>query len=217
MVTLKLAATLDGRIATRAGESRWITGPAARRQVHLMRACHDAVLIGAGTARADDPALTVRDLGIGRQPVRIVAARTLDLPTDGQLARSARDTPLWIIHGPSAAADARVRWADRGADLIEVAESGESLDVGAALQALGGRGLTRVLCEGGGQLAAALLSADLADCLSLFTAGLALGADARPAVGSLGLERLADAARFRLDDVRPVGGDVLSLWSRSLA
>ncbi len=215
MVTLKLAATFDGRIATGSGESRWITGPEARRLVHLMRARHDAVLIGAGTARADDPALTVRDLGPLRQPVRIVVARTLDLPLDGQLARTARETPLWLVHGPPAPADLRARWTETGAELIEVAEAGAGLDLSAALFALCRRGLTRIFCEGGGQLAAALLSADLADNVAVFSAGIALGADARPAVGSLGLVRLTDATRFRLDEVRPVGGDVLGLWSRA--
>jgi diaminohydroxyphosphoribosylaminopyrimidine deaminase/5-amino-6-(5-phosphoribosylamino)uracil reductase len=84
MVTLKLAASLDGRIATASGESQWITGPGARRAVHGMRARHDAVMVGAGTARADDPALTVRGLGMTHQPVRVVLSRRLDVPTDGR-------------------------------------------------------------------------------------------------------------------------------------
>lgn len=89
MVTLKLANSFDGRIATESGESQWITGPAARRRVHGMRARHDAVMVGAGTARTDDPSLTVRDMGIERQPVRVVVSRHLDLPFMGKLARSA--------------------------------------------------------------------------------------------------------------------------------
>jgi phosphohistidine swiveling domain-containing protein len=110
MVTLKLATSLDGRIATRTGESQWITGPEARRMVHLMRARHDAVLVGAGTARADDPLLNVRGIGPMAQPLRLVAARTLDLPQTGRLAASARDLPLWLLHGPSAPADRRAAW-----------------------------------------------------------------------------------------------------------
>lgn len=215
MVTLKLAASLDGRIATETGESQWITGTEARRMVHLMRARHDAVLVGAGTARADDPSLTVRGLGVSRQPVRIVAARRLDLPTEGTLARTARDVPVWLLHGASAPDSARRDWQTRGAHLLEVPEAGAALDMGAALGRLADEGLTRVFCEGGGQLAAALLAQGLVDEIAMFTAGLALGAEGRPAIGTLGLERLADAARFRLDEVRTVGPDSLSLWSRA--
>lgn len=213
MVTLKLAASLDGRIATAAGESRWITGPEARARVHAMRAAHDAVMVGAGTARVDDPMLTVRGLGFAHQPVRVVAARTLDLDPGGALGRSAREVPLWLLHGPAAPA-ARSAWTDRGARLIEVEEAGGALDPAAILAALGAAGLTRVFCEGGGRFAAALLKAGLVDEIALFTAGLALGADARPALGALGLGALAAAPRFRLAGVERVGADTLGLWTR---
>ncbi|MCX7643982.1 MAG: bifunctional diaminohydroxyphosphoribosylaminopyrimidine deaminase/5-amino-6-(5-phosphoribosylamino)uracil reductase RibD [Rhodobacteraceae bacterium] len=213
MLTLKLAAGLDGRIATASGESRWITGPEARRMVHAMRARHDAVLVGAGTARADDPALTVRGLGVARQPVRVVAARRLDLPTDGALARTAREVPLWLLHGPEAEPARRAAWEGLGARLVEVpAGADRQLDPAAMLAALGRLGLTRVFCEGGGALAAALLAAGLVDRLALFAGGVALGAEGRPAVGALGLDRLADAPRFRLAEARAVGPDTLQLW-----
>ena len=215
LLTLKLATSLDGRIATAAGESRWITGPEARRRVHLMRAAHDAVLIGAGTARADDPRLTVRDMGVRRQPVRIVAISRLDLPQDGALARTARAVPLWLIHGPDAPEAARVQWTARGARLFEVPTGPHGLDMTAFLAVLGTAGLTRVFCEGGGQLAAALLRAQLVDDLALFSAGTVLGGDARAAVGALGLERLAAAPGFRLVETQPIGGDTLSLWTRT--
>jgi diaminohydroxyphosphoribosylaminopyrimidine deaminase/5-amino-6-(5-phosphoribosylamino)uracil reductase len=214
MVTLKLAASLDGRIATASGESRWITGPEARARVHAMRAAHDAVMVGAGTARADDPMLTVRGLGVAHQPLRVVAARTLDLDPGGNLGRSAREVPLWLVHGPAAPAAARAAWTDTGARLIEVAEAAGALDPGAILAALGAAGLTRVFCEGGGPFAASLLGAGLVDEIALFTAGLALGADARPALGALGLGALAAAPRFRLAGVEQIGADTLSLWSR---
>lgn len=213
MVTLKIAISLDGRIATAAGESRWITGAAARRRVHAMRAEHDAVLVGAGTVWADDPALTVRDLGVAHQPVRVVAARRLDLPM-GELARTAGDVPVWILHDPNATPpDAARRWQGAGARLLPVPSHGGVLDPAAMLAALGGAGLTRVFCEGGGQLAAALLRAGLVDELAVFTAGLALGGDGRAAVGALALPRLADAPRFRLRRVEQVGPDALTLWS----
>ncbi len=213
MVTLKLAASLDGRIATAAGESRWITGPGARARVHAMRAMHDAVMVGAGTARADDPMLTARGLGVAHQPVRVVAARSLDLDAGGNLGRSAREVPVWLVHGPSAPPRARAVWTATGARLIEVDEAEAALDPRAILSALGLAGLTRVFCEGGGQFAAALLGTGCVDEIALFTAGVALGADARPAIGALGLAALADAGRFRLRGVERVGADTLSLWA----
>lgn len=214
MVTLKLATSLDGRIATAQGESRWITGPEARARVHAMRAAHDAVMVGAGTARADDPMLTVRGLGIAHQPVRIVAAHSLDLDPDGALGRSAPEVPLWLVHGPSAPAPDRTEWTRAGARLIRVAEKDGVLDPRAILAALGKAGLTRVLVEGGGRFAAALLKAGVVDEIALFTAGLALGGDGWPALGALGLDTLAGAPRFRLTSVDRLGPDTLSLWSR---
>jgi diaminohydroxyphosphoribosylaminopyrimidine deaminase / 5-amino-6-(5-phosphoribosylamino)uracil reductase len=215
MVTLKLAASLDGRIATATGESRWITGPAARARVHLMRSTHDAVLVGAGTARTDDPDLTVRGLGDMPQPVRVVLSRRLDLPPAGRLATTARDIPLWLVHGADAAPDAVARWAASGARLIPVDPGpGRLVDPAAALQALGAAGLTRVFCEGGGTLAASLLASDLVDEIALFSAGLAIGAEGTPALGALGLDRLANAPRFHLRGIEAVGGDTLAVWSR---
>lgn len=215
-LTLKLAASFDGRIATATGESRWITGPGARRMVHAMRAAHDAVMIGGGTARADDPRLTVRGLGAGHHPVRVVCSRRLDLPTDGRLAQSAAEVPLWLCHGPGLDPRRAADWAARGARLIEVATgAGAQLDPAGILAALGAAGLTRVFCEGGGSLAAAFLSAGLVDELVGFTAGLALGAEGRPALGALGLGALAEAPRFRLLEAREVSGDVMHRWERS--
>lgn len=211
-VTLKLAASLDGRIATATGESRWITGPEARRRVHLMRLTHDAVMVGAGTARADDPDLTVRDLGPVRQPVRVVLASRLDLPVEGRLGRTARVVPVWLVHGPETPDEARDRWQAAGARLIEVPAGKGGPDPAGALSALGEAGLTRVFCEGGGQLAAALISAGLVGEIVTFHAGLALGSEGRAALGPIPAERLADAPRFRLDRLERSGPDVMSVW-----
>lgn len=213
-VTLKLANSFDGRIATASGESQWITGPDARRLVHGMRASHDAVMVGGGTARADDPSLNVRGMGDVPQPVRVVLSRKLDMPLSGKLAATARDIPVWICHGPDAPTELKSVWTDLGAELIECRLNGQQIDPNSALQGLGEKGLTRVFCEGGGALAASLLSHDLVDELVGFTAGLALGAEGQPAIGALGVYRLAEAPRFRLSHTRQVGADTVAYWRR---
>ena len=213
-VTLKLATSFDGRIATASGHSQWITGPQARREVHALRARHDAVMVGAGTARADDPSLTVRDLGISQQPVRVVVSRRLDLPLMSTLARTAQEVPVWLCHGPDADGPLCEAWSGLGAELLPCALQGRQLDMASVLQALGARGLTRVFCEGGGGLAASLLTADLVDELVGFTAGLAIGAEGLPGIGALGISRLEEAGRFRLMSTRSVGGDVMHRWIR---
>lgn len=215
MVTLKLATTLDGRIATATGESRWITGAEARRVVHALRMRHDAILVGAGTARVDDPTLTVRDMGVARQPVRIVASRRLAVPWPNRLAATIDEGPVWLAYAAGDALDADIaRWRDAGARLIEVLTRNGQLDPGAMLTAFGSAGLTRILCEGGGMLAASLLTAGLVDELVIMTAGLVLGAEGQPALGPLGVSSLADAERFALAEVTAVGSDVLHRWVR---
>mgnify|MGYP000321378693 CR=1 FL=1 len=213
-VTLKLASTLDGRIALASGESRWITGEAARRFAHQLRAEADAVLVGAGTARADDPMLDVRH-GIDdpRPPVRIVADPRLTLPVDSRLARSARDQPVWALYGAAAPAGNAELLADLGVRPIECAlEAGGALDLGAAIRRMGEEGLTRVLCEGGGKLAAELIRAGLIDELVLLTAGKVIGGDGIPNMGPLGLDRLADAPQFEIAESRVIGSDLMSRW-----
>lgn len=210
-VTLKLAGTLDGRIATASGESQWITGPEARRAVHMMRARHDAVLVGAGTLRADDPALSVRGLGITRQPVRIVVSRAVKLPLTSQLAQTARQSPVWICHGAEAdMAD----WLALGAVSLPCAVRAGQVEPEAMMQALASAGITRLFCEGGGMLAASLLGAGLVDDLVVMTAGCAIGAEGTPALAAMGIGRLADAPRFALHDLARLGDDVMTHWRR---
>jgi diaminohydroxyphosphoribosylaminopyrimidine deaminase/5-amino-6-(5-phosphoribosylamino)uracil reductase len=218
LVTLKLAGSLDGRIATASGESRWITGPEARRYVHAQRLRHDAVLIGGGTARADDPDLTVRGLGVTQNPIRIVASRHLSVSPQNRLGQTARDVPVWLLHGegPTDIAQSdHEAWSATGAELLPVpVATGGQLDLAASLRVLADRGITRVLCEGGGVLAASLLTADLVDRLVTFTAGLAIGAEGQPSLGALGLGALSDARRFRLTETRQFGDDVCCQWER---
>lgn len=214
LVTLKLASSFDGRIATGTGESQWITGPEARRAVHAMRARHDAVMVGGGTARQDDPSLTVRGLGITHQPARVVVSRRLDLPLMGVLARTAQEVPVILCHGRDADPMLQQTWRDLGATLLPCGARGSQLDPGDILQQLGTHGLTRVFCEGGSALAAALIEADLVDRLVGFTAGLAIGAEGLPNIGALGLGKLHEAARFDLLSVRQVGADICHEWHR---
>jgi len=213
-VTLKLAGSFDGRIATASGQSRWITGPRARRLVHALRARHDAVMVGAGTVRADDPALTVRGLGVAHQPVRVVVSRKLDLPRDGQLARTADAVPVWLCHGADADAGRVAAWRDLGAVPLRCSLAGRQVDTGSVLDALGAQGLTSVFCEGGAALAASLLAGRLVDEMIGFTAGLAVGAEGLPSVGAMGISALDEAERFELVEVGRVGTDVLHRWAR---
>ncbi len=214
LLTLKLASSFDGRIATATGQSQWITGPQARRHGAGLRARHDAVMIGAGTARADDPMLTVRDMGAARQPVRIVVSKQLDLPMMSQLAMSAGEVPLWLCHGPEADAELIKAWEGIGARLIRCDLVNRQLDMTSVMRALGEAGLTRVLCEGGGGLAASLLAADLVDEVVGYTAGMMIGGDGLPGVAAMGLEKLAMAPRFTLIEAQALGGDVMHRWAR---
>lgn len=213
---LKMAGSLDGRIATASGESKWITGEAARRDGHRLRAIHDAILVGAATAAADDPELTCRLPGLaGHSPVRIVLDSQARLSPTSKLATSARGTPVWLLCTKSAPADRRDALGKLGVEIIEVDSRNDGrIDVSSAAQAFGSRGLTRVLVEGGGQVAASFLKAGLVDGISSYRAGLILGADGRSAVGGLEFARLGSAPRFKLVSARQLQGDTLETWRR---
>lgn len=213
-LTLKLATSLDGRIATSTGRSKWITGSQARRAVHAMRARHDAVMVGAETAVADDPMLDVRDLGSERQPARVVLSASARLATDSQLVRTASDIPVLLCHGPDAPRDRLAALAAAGVQPIACRMDVNRLSLGDAMAKLADRGLSRIFCEGGGTLGAALLTADLVDELVVISAGCALGGDGIPAIGPLGLDGLETAPRFALSEHRRIGPDLLTCWRR---
>lgn len=213
MVTLKMAASLDGRIATGSGESRWITGEAARHAVHLMRAEHDAVLIGAGTALADDPMLDTRLNGMaGTSSVRVVADGGLSLSLSSRLAMTAHEIPTWICHRKDIDSARKQAWESTGAKLIAVQSDSGRMAAGDLLRKLADEGITRVLCEGGATLAASLIADGLVDKLVMFSAGVVIGIEGTPVIGALGTGPLSDAPRFELSDSRQVGNDVMSLW-----
>lgn len=212
---LKLASSLDGRIATASGESKWITGDAARADGHRLRSIHDAILVGAGTVAADDPELTCRLPGLeAYSPDRIVLDSTGAISETSKLATTARATPVLLFHaGAPPARTALLR--KKGISVIEVPARGEArVDVVAAARELGGLGYSNVLIEGGGQIAAAFLRAGLVDRISSYRAGLVLGEDSRSAVGPLALTGLDFAPRFKLVSSRAVGADTLETWYR---
>lgn len=214
LVTLKLATTLDGRIATAAGESRWITGEAARRLAHGLRARHDAILIGSGTALADDPELTVRIPGLVPRghpgPVRIVADGRARLPLTARLVATARAVPTWVVTTPAADRHRVAALAECGVTVIAVPpDANGQPEPLAALRALAQRGITRVLVEGGARLAASLLRAGLVDRLAWFHAPSVLGSDATPAVGALALPDLAAMPTWRVVEEERLGPDRL--------
>jgi diaminohydroxyphosphoribosylaminopyrimidine deaminase/5-amino-6-(5-phosphoribosylamino)uracil reductase len=208
-VTLKLATSLDGRIATAAGESRWITGPEARRAVHRLRADHDAVVVGIETVLADDPELTVRlDGHEGPQPARVVLDSRQRLPAGGKLALTARIVPVYVVstEPPSRAL------ADAGVTVIQVKAVGDGRpDLPAAVEQLAAHGLRNLFVEGGGQVAASVLRCGLVTAIEWFRAPIVLGGEGRPAIGALALGALADAPRFRRTDLQALGED---LWER---
>jgi diaminohydroxyphosphoribosylaminopyrimidine deaminase / 5-amino-6-(5-phosphoribosylamino)uracil reductase len=208
-VTLKLATSLDGKIATASGESRWITGPEARDEVHRLRLTHMAVMIGVETAIADDPELTVRLPGkaILAQPVRIVLDSRQRLPLTSKLVRDARRIPTVVL----TVKKSNRRLTDAGVRVIEVADRDGRVDPGAALQVLEQMPLPAVMIEGGGQVAASFLSDGLVDAVEWFRAPIVLGDEGRPAVAAFVLKDLASAPRFRRTAVQVVGED---LWER---
>ncbi len=212
-VTLKLATSLDGRIATASGESRWITGAESRAEVQLMRAAADAVMVGAGTARADDPELLAHtDPPTLCQPLRVVLSSRLDLPASGRLFATLDSAPLLVI-GAEGADGAALEAA--GAEVARVLRRGAWVDVTAALALLAQRGVRKVLVEGGGQLAASLILEELVDRLEWFRAPLVLGEEGRPGIGALQVARLAEAPAWRRVAVKPLGPDLWESYERA--
>ena len=200
-VTLKLATSLDGRIATASGESQWITGEAARLEGHRLRAAHDAILVGVETVLADDPELTARLPGRAvDQPLRVVLDSRLRTPSTARVAGA--NTLILTTAAAGGLGQATVRQV--------AAEEGRP-SVAGVLKALTAAGIGSVLIEGGGRVAASFLRAGVVDALEWFRAPILLGGEGRPCVAALALAKLADAPKFRRLGVEPVGDD---LWER---
>ena len=196
-VSLKLALSLDGRIATRSGASKWVTGPEARALVHMLRGRHDAVAVGIGTALADDPRLTVRDAA-GVSPTRVVFDTKLRLPVHARLVETAVDIPTWVVCSAEAPMDREHALTSRGVEVLRAPSSAEGrLDAGAALRMLAARGVVTLMVEGGAELAGSILAGRLADELHAFVAPILLGPRGRPgAVDWAGPSTPAEAPRI---------------------
>lgn len=206
-VALKLATSLDGRIATAGGESRWITGPEARAFVHRLRDASDAVMVGSETALADDPRLDVRrGERVVRTPIRVLLDGRLRVPAGARLLSDAEAKQTWVVCGERARGIAGAR--DGGFRVLPVRRSRDGhVDLGRAMQVLAKQGLTTVLVEGGGGLAAALLRAGLVDEVHWMLAPKLIGSDGRAGLGPLELRRLRDAIDLEPRSVRRRGED----------
>ncbi len=192
LVTLKVATTLDGRIATSTGHSQWVTGEAARRDVHRRRNENDAVMVGGGTVRADDPALTTRGIEGGRHALRVVLSASMDLPTRSQLFTDGLADTLVLTTS----------------DRVAPVETVRVTDLAGALDALGARGVTSVLVEAGRGLATALLAEGLADRLACYVAPKVIGGDGLGWAGPLLIRTMERSIRLADVEIRPLGDDV---------
>ena len=218
LVTLKFATSLDGKIATHRGDSRWITGERSRQLAHVLRANHDAIMVGVGTAIADNPELTCRLPGLEhRSPVRIVLDGRLRLPLTAKLVAGAKQVPTWAVTLAEAASGERRRvFADCGVEIIEVeADAAGHPSMKQALAAFAERGLTRLLVEGGSHIAAAMLNAGVVDRIVWFRAPSMIGGDGIPAVQGFGVDRIADLARFTRVSLQDAGDDVVEMYRRT--
>jgi diaminohydroxyphosphoribosylaminopyrimidine deaminase/5-amino-6-(5-phosphoribosylamino)uracil reductase len=208
-VALKLATTVDGRIADRAGHSRWISGSIARDYVHWLRAGFDAIASGGHTARVDDSSLTVRgELEPRRPPVRIIFDSRGDLPRSLKLLRTAHELPTWVVVDPTAPSLARSSLEASGVRLFVAGSLTE------ALSHLRGAGIESMIVEGGGRLGGALMAEGLVDRFHWIQSPLWLGDDGVPAFSGVPAHSVADAARWSVVERRALGEDTLLVLDR---
>jgi diaminohydroxyphosphoribosylaminopyrimidine deaminase / 5-amino-6-(5-phosphoribosylamino)uracil reductase len=216
-VTLKLAETADGFASAGAHDARLrITGQIADLRVQMMRSTHEAIMVGVGTALADDPALTVRLPGVDLRPLRVVLDTHLRLSERSRLAATARDVPTLAIAGPDAPEKAAERLAELGVMVERVGVDADGrVDLGQALRALAARGITRVFSEGGPRVAARLIALKLADEVVLITAEKPLGRRGVRALGEEARAALSDGSRYRLHEALTYGADMMRVWERA--
>ncbi|PSO30233.1 bifunctional diaminohydroxyphosphoribosylaminopyrimidine deaminase/5-amino-6-(5-phosphoribosylamino)uracil reductase RibD [Bradyrhizobium sp. MOS002] len=216
-VILKLAVSPDGKIGAAGGKPIAITGEAARDRVHLLRASSDAILVGIGTVLADDPQLDCRLPGMAaRSPVRVVLDQSLRIPGASRLVGSAREIPLWVVGSELAEAAAATRLGAAGAQVIRVPPGNASgLDLAAVLHALAGKGITRLMVEGGSRVAASFIAADLVDEIWLFRGAQAVGADGVDALAALPLSKITQSQAYKVHASETFDKDTLTIYERA--
>ena len=208
-VHLKLATTLDGRIAAAGGDSKWVTGEQARLRAHELRAEAGAVLVGANTARTDDPMLTARDLPAPPPRItRVVLDPHLTTSPESRLANTTDEAPVVVFAAESALDGREKRLEERGVEVVAAPGSEEDMDLRFVLEELGGRGIKGLLVEGGGETATRFVREGLADKMTLFYAPKLLGAEGVPMIGALRATKVAESLRFSVSDVEKIGEDV---------
>lgn len=211
-VTLKIASSLDGKIALANGHSEWVTGEAAREHGRRLRGSHDAIAVGANTARLDNPQLTTRISGLSN-PARIVFDTQATLSPQSNLAQTAGDTPVYLIVGQFNSTVQTL--ADLGVKTIEAGVGADGrIDLPRALELLHRQGLHSLLLEGGGALAASFIKADVVDVIEWYRASIIMGGDGRSAVGDLGLDLMGDSYRFERVSINEVGIDIHERYER---
>lgn len=210
LLTLKLAFSIDGRIAAGDGSSRWITGGPARRRAHERRAEVDAILVGAGTVLADDPRLTARAEVVEHQPARVVVDASGRVPPDAAIFHAG---DVIVASTSDAPHDRHTAWKERGAEVVVLPAGTSGVDLRALMADLSRRGWLEILCEGGATLATSLLREDLSDRLEIYTGPALIG---RPGIdiGDLSVSTIAQARRMKLVDVTRLGEDVLTVYER---
>jgi len=217
-VILKLAVSADDRIGAAGRTPVVITGEAAKTRVHLLRAQCDAILVGIGTVKADDPSLTCRLPGMEtRSPVRVVLDRALRISGTSRLVHSARETPLWVITSDLSEAPAAMKLGAAGAQVIRVAATASppGLDLLAALHALAEKGISRLMVEGGARVASSFVAADLIDEVWLLRGPDAVGVDGVPALDALPLTALTGSPAFKVRASDSLGKDTLTIYERA--
>jgi len=208
-VHLKLATTLDGRIAAAGGDSKWVTGEQARLRAHELRAEAGAVLVGANTARMDDPMLTARDLPASPPLItRVVLDPHLTTSPESRLANTADEDSVVVFAAESALDGREKKLEERGVEVVAAPGSYEDMDLRFVLEELGGRGIKGLLVEGGGETATRFVREGLADKMTLFYAPRLLGAEGVPMIGALRVTKVAESLRFSVSDVEKIGEDV---------
>jgi diaminohydroxyphosphoribosylaminopyrimidine deaminase/5-amino-6-(5-phosphoribosylamino)uracil reductase len=213
---LKLAVSADGKVGLPGPKRVAITGPAANARVHRLRSIYDAILIGIGTALADDPLLTCRLPGMEpRSPVRVVLDAMLRLPLAARLVTGALATPVWVFAAEAAPQDAEAALRGHGVEVLRVAGGASTLDLPTVLHALASRGITRLMVEGGPRVARAFLEADLIDEVQLFQAPLVIGSEGIDALAGLPLETITQGRHLRAVGAEPLGVDTLRSFERT--